>query len=232
MSRAKDCDSDSDLDDPDVEELELLRKALGNQYTAVSPSSRCSTDYRCFIWRQELAKKTTQGLMGAARNLFSALSQFGVHDGYDEADVEDEADDDGEADEEGIQDAPQDECPGLVPERLNADAGASPQHDSMENTDAQPPVESGGEEEGEQDVDEEDEEDDEEWEPAPTRTELLQDAVQYLQQASAEHEEQDAAAATQEEEPVQVRQSCYLLGLHVSLMLMCRIRELISFQVA
>ena len=32
----------------------------------------------------------------------------------------------------------------------------------------------------------EDVEDDEEWEPAPTRTELLRDAVQYLQDASAE----------------------------------------------
>ena len=174
-------------------------------------------------------QKSTQGLIGAALNLFPALSQFGVHDGYDEADVEDEADDGGEADEEGIKHAPQDKCPGLVPERLDADAGASPQHDSMENTDAQPPVVSEGEEEGEQDVDEEDEEDDEEWEPAPTRTELLQDAVQYLRQASAEHEEQDAAAATQEEEPVQVQQSCYQLGLHVSLMLMCRIRVPISF---
>ena len=56
MSRSKDSDSDSDLDDPDLEELELLRKALGNQYTAVSPSSRCSADYRCLNWRQELAK--------------------------------------------------------------------------------------------------------------------------------------------------------------------------------
>ena len=56
MSGPEDSDSDSDLDDPDVEELEELRKALGNQYTAVSPSSSSSTDYRCFSWRQELAE--------------------------------------------------------------------------------------------------------------------------------------------------------------------------------
>ena len=32
-----DSDLDSDLNDPDVEELELLRRALRAQYTAVSP---------------------------------------------------------------------------------------------------------------------------------------------------------------------------------------------------
>ena len=154
--------------------------------------------------------------MGAVLILFSSVSQTGVHDGYDEADVEDDIDDDGEADEEEIRHAPQDNRIGLVPQRADADAGASPQHDSMEDRDAQPPTESEGGEEEEQDVDEEDEEDDEEWEPAPTRTELLKDAVQFLRQASAEHEEQDAAAATQEEEPLQVRRYLSLLDFHVS----------------
>lgn len=37
MKIGQDSDSDSDLEDPDVEELELLRRALGTRYTAVSP---------------------------------------------------------------------------------------------------------------------------------------------------------------------------------------------------
>ncbi len=36
VSNMNDSHSDSDLDDPDVEELELLRTALGAQYRAVS----------------------------------------------------------------------------------------------------------------------------------------------------------------------------------------------------
>ena len=158
-----------------------------------------------------------QGLMGAMLSLFPALSQFGVHDDYEEADVEDEAHDDGEAKEKGIGHTPQvdnfvrDARPGR--QSLDADDRASPQNKSMENRNAEPPVGSEGEEDEEQDVDEED---DEEWEPAPTRTELLQDAVQYLRQASAEHEEQDAAAITQDEELVQVQRHLSLLESHVT----------------
>ena len=144
--------------------------------------------------------------MGIMLSLFPALSQFGVNNGYEGDDNEDKADDDGEADEQEIQHAPQAAYPirdpGLGPQRTDA---VSPQHDSMENRDAQPPIASEGEEDEGQDGDEVDDEDDEDWEPAPTRTELLQDAVQYLRQASAEHGELDAAAMTQDEEPAQVR---------------------------
>ena len=37
MSTVEYSDIDSDLEDPDLEGLELLRKALGTHYTAVSP---------------------------------------------------------------------------------------------------------------------------------------------------------------------------------------------------
>ena len=163
-------------------------------------------------------RRFIQGFIGAMLSLFPALSQFGVHDDHEDADGEDEADDNGEADEEEIRHAHQNERTGLVSQRADADAGASPQHDSMENRDAQPPIGSEGEDDEEQDIDEEDEEEDEEWEPAPTRSELLKDAVQYLRQASAEHDEQNAAAAaaTQDEEPVQVQRHSLLLNSHVS----------------
>ena len=144
--------------------------------------------------------------MGAMLSRFAASLQIGVHNDYEEADNEDEDDDDKEADEQQIQDAPQAAYPirdpGLGSQRADA---VSTQHDSMENRDAQPRTGSEGEEDEGQDGDEEDNEDDEDWEPAPTRTELLQDAVQYLRQASAEHGELDAAAMTQDEEPPQVR---------------------------
>ena len=120
----------------------------------------------------------------------------------------DVADEESEVDERSIRHAPQVKDnirnPGLGPQRADADAGASPQHNSMENREAQPLAGSEGEEEEGQDAGEEEEEEDEDWEPAPTRTELLQDAVKYLRQASAEQEEPDAAAMTQDEEPAQV----------------------------
>lgn len=37
MNTEGDSELDSDLDDPDLEGLESLRKALGTHYTAVSP---------------------------------------------------------------------------------------------------------------------------------------------------------------------------------------------------
>ena len=55
-----------------------------------------------------------------------------------------------------------------------------------------------------EDAADEGEEDDEEWEPAPTRTELLRNAVQYLQQASAGQGAADEAEKQQDEAPAQV----------------------------
>lgn len=63
----------------------------------------------------------------------------------------------------------------------------------------------GGDED--EDGDDGEAEDNEEWEPAQTRTELLQDAVQYLQQASAEQQRLDELVLyAQDEDLPQVRQ--------------------------
>lgn len=65
-------------------------------------------------------------------------------------------------------------------------------------------VEAADDSEGESAADE-DEEEDEELEPAPTRTELLRYAVQYLQQASAEQGTHDEVDNQQDEAPAQVQ---------------------------
>ena len=216
MSTDEESDVDSDLEDPDLEGLELLRKALGTHYTAVSS----------FRYLKCIAEHLTNGtlpqvLIRALQSADDARFDAAIQEGHD-ADFEDDTDDDAGVD-------PQQRCrtdvdqlelqgEGADDPNARADLTGSPQgspdgmpsaiqHQAMLQNGSQAHTASGeavDDDEGE-DAADEDEEDDEEWEPAPTRTELLRNAVQYLQQASAGQGPPHEAQLQQDEAIAQVR---------------------------
>ena len=216
MKRGQESDSDSDLDDPDVEELEILRRALGTQYTAVSPFSNLQHALKEF--RESPYHKLQRYLHG--KLTIAPLCCF--QEGHD-PDNEDESDEEAGVDEqrptlsdqhnalaqhEGLlsSDVGEDSesspsgSPHAVPS--SSQHGAEPQHGSRAHA-ADAHTGDVDDENDDEDIGiDQDEGDDEEWEPAPSRAELLRDAVQYLRQASAEQGAVDKAEGQHDDAPL------------------------------
>ena len=200
MNRGQESDFDSDLEDPDVEELELLRRALGTQYTAVSPFSSPQHALK------ELKESSNHKLQRYLHGKLTITPLCCIQEGHD-PDIEDESDEDAGVDEQrptfstqdnalaqheghlssDVEEASESRPPGSphgMPSSLQHDA--EPQHGSRAHAASAHTGDVDGENDDEDIAVDLDEGDGEEWEPAPSRAELLRDAVQYLRQASAE----------------------------------------------
>ena len=202
---------DSDLEDPDLDDLESLRKALGTHYTAVSPPLRPSHTLRDI----HMARNAQQCLKTAVRRADEfpfvmasrgAMTQIVrvIRMGETEPDAQQQCRSDAGQQErqgEGLDDP--DALAGLPGSHQGlpiGSPGAFQQQIALQNgTEAHAASGEAADDDERDSAADEDEEDDEEWEPAPTRTELLRDAVQYLQQSSAEQEALQDPSDQQEE---------------------------------
>ena len=220
-------DLDSDLNDPDMEELALLRKALGSEYTQVK--NPFSQSLRCYL------HCTLENLYG----LYRMLVAWCAHDvfcnemllcGTQEGNaigVEDDTSQDGQPCDEqltgrerrvphtqALSPLDTDREPANIAPIASAAPTAAASSRPQQQAGHQPHIrghrdtlyasdDDSEDEEVEEDGDEDN--DSEEWEPAPTRTDLLRNAVQYLRQASAEPAVPDYAELSPGEQPAQVR---------------------------